>query len=162
MSVTRCPGCGASLPGRDGPVHEYMISSPACWALFGEVLAAEYADPALRDTHRLSVDTYAVQHPGAPSDRRAVQSVGLHLARLYRRLGSDMTPEETNAVMTGFVGRKESLIQLNPPTAFTMTVADIAPLIGGPGHSAAVRAWAERTWDDWAQHHDYIRDWADG
>lgn len=150
------------MPDRDGPVHEYMTSSPACWAMFGEVLAAEYSDLSLLDTHRLSVDTYAVQHPGDPTDRRSVQSVGLHLARLYRRLGSTMTPAETNDVMKGFVGRKETLIQLNPPQVFSVTVADIASSIGGPGHAAAVLTWAERTWQDWSEHHDWIRAWADG
>ena len=30
------------------------------------------------DIHRLSVDTYAVQHPGVP-ERRSIQSVAVHL-----------------------------------------------------------------------------------
>lgn len=162
MTLSRCPGCGAILPEVAGPVHDYMTSSPACWALFGKVLAAEYSDPLLRDVHRLSVDTYAVQHPGDPADRRAVQSVGLHLARLYRRLGTEMTPEETNEVMKGFARRKETLFHLNPPEAFTVTVADMAPHIGLPGHTDAVQRWAAATWDDWSAHHAVIRNWVEG
>lgn len=71
--LVSCPGCGAQLPDIEGPVHRYMTSSPACWRLFGELLAAEYSDPDLIVTHRLSVDTYAIQHPGGQS-RQAIQS----------------------------------------------------------------------------------------
>ncbi|MDZ7628938.1 MAG: DUF5946 family protein [Parvularculaceae bacterium] len=44
--------------------------------------------------HRLSVDAYAVQHPGGAS-RQAIQSVGLHLARLYIQLEHPHTPKES-------------------------------------------------------------------
>ncbi len=54
---------------------------------YGVILQHEYSDPRLLPTHRLSVDTYAIQHPGDGS-RRAIQSVGLHLARLMIQLES--------------------------------------------------------------------------
>lgn len=92
-----CPGCGARFPAFDGPVHEYMESSAGCWRAFGEVLAREYGNPKLLAIHRLSIDAYAVQHPGGAS-RQAVQSVGVHLARLClfleRGLGSASDPIE--------------------------------------------------------------------
>ena len=81
----RCPGCGSLLAACDGPVHAYMLSTPACWQAFGALVAREYADPALMEVHRLTVDTWAVQHPGDGS-RRAIQSVGLHLCRLTLQL----------------------------------------------------------------------------
>jgi hypothetical protein len=43
--------------------------------VYGEMLAREYGDPAYFRVHQLTVDTYAVQHPG-PRERRAIQSVG--------------------------------------------------------------------------------------
>ena len=79
--LAACPGCGLVLPARDGPAHPYIGASPACWALFGELLAREYADPRYRRVHRTTVDAYATQHPGVP-ERRSVQSVALHLAGL--------------------------------------------------------------------------------
>lgn len=135
-----------------------MTSSPACWRVYGVLLAAEYGDAALMQTHRLSVDTYAVQHPGDRS-RRAIQSVGLHLSRLMLQQENERPPEETNAVMLRFGAHKASLEWLEPPQSFSMTVADIEPLIGGPRHADAVRDWAAKTWTDWHAHHDYIRDW---
>jgi Family of unknown function (DUF5946) len=59
-----CPGCGAMLPPSTGPTHESIGASPACWAVFGEVLAAEYSDGTFWPAHRISVDAYAAQHPG--------------------------------------------------------------------------------------------------
>jgi len=159
MMINRCIGCGAKLAPINGPVHAYMHSSPACFAAFNELLAAEYSSKELRAVHRLTVDTWAVQHPGSAGDRRAVQSVGLHLARLLLQLESPRSPEETNAVMLDFSRHKKTLKHLPSPAAFTMTVADVVPFAGSPEHTKKVREWAEATWCDWSAHHDYIREW---
>jgi hypothetical protein len=158
--TTPCPGCGANLPPTEGPVHAYMTSSPACWAAFGRVLEAEYSMPELMPIHRLSVDAYAVQHPGDPTDRRAVQSVGLHLARLRRQLEHPTPPAETNEIMQGFAARKATLIYLPPPKTFSITVADVAPYAGTAQHGEKTLAWARAAWRDWSAHHDYVRQWA--
>jgi hypothetical protein len=79
-NLVRCPGCGAWVPDLDGPTHEYMLSAPGCWALFNEVAVQQY-EIASFDLRRLAVDAYAVQHPGT-ADRRAVQSVAVHLISL--------------------------------------------------------------------------------
>lgn len=154
-----CPGCGSVLPEQDGPIHAYMTSSPACFAAFGRLLEAEYSDYSLARVHRLTVDTWAVQHPGDPRDRRAVQSVGLHLARLLVTDCAPSDPGPTNRAMGDFADRKASLPFLPPPPAFTLTVADIAPHAGTPEHEARVVAWAQAIWNDWSDHHDVIRDW---
>ena len=153
-----CPGCGAVFDAREGPTHRYMVSSPACWHHYGELLAAEYSDGTLMPTHRLSVDTYAVQHPGDGS-RQAIQSVGLHLARLALQLEAPMPPKETNDVMLRFGPRKSTLRLLQRPGAFTMTIADVTPFINTNRHAETVRQWAASAWNDWRDHHDYIRDW---
>lgn len=155
----QCVGCGKLLPVIDGPTHKYMLSSPACYAAFNQILAAEYSSQELMEVHRLTVDTYAVQHPGDPSDRRAVQSVGLHLARLFVQLESPRPPKETNQVMLDFASNKSSLIALKPPKQFRVTAADIAPFAGTGLHAAKVKEWASTTWEDWSAHHDYIREW---
>lgn len=154
-----CPGCGALFEPSEGPIHAYMLSSPPCFAAFNTVLAAEYGSPALRDTHRLSVDTWAVQHPGSSSDRKAVQSVGLHLARLLLQLERPQSPAETNAVMLDFSRYKATLPALPPPPSFRITAADIAPFAGSTMHAEKVRAWAKATWQDWSHQHDFIRSW---
>lgn len=138
-----------------------MLSSPACWRIYGEHLAFEYSDPELLPIHRLSVDTYAAQHPGDES-RQAIQSVGLHLARLMVQLESPHRPEESNDVMLRLGVRKDSLIRLTPPNEFKMTMAQVRSDSGSANHAESVQAWARHTWDDWSEHHAYIRDWVSG
>lgn len=76
---TRCAGCGAVFPDMQGPTHAYMQSSPACFAAFTKLLAAEYSSAALRSVHRLTVDTWAVQHPGSAEDRRLAPPETFHV-----------------------------------------------------------------------------------
>lgn len=154
-----CPGCGSRLPTVDGPTHAYMTSSPACWAAFGEVMAREFQNPDLLPIHRLSVDAWAIQHPGDGS-RRAIQSVGLHLARLMTQLDEGLEGEAANARMLSFAARKSELPELTPPSRWSMTVAEVAPALDPGEHAAAVRAWAEAVWDDMAHHQQFIRRWA--
>jgi hypothetical protein len=78
-----CLQCGAQVPAGDGPVHPYFGAAPGCWALYGAVLAREYEDLRFARWHQLTVDAYAAQHPGSPDDRRAVQSVAVHLVGLH-------------------------------------------------------------------------------
>lgn len=156
-----CPGCGAVLREIVGPTHPYMLSSPACFAAYAEVLACEYSDPNLMRTHRLTVDAFAVQHPGDGVSRQAIQSVGLHLAGLAIQLHRLRTPETANDIMLILGKHKAELKRLSPPKTFSMTVADILRFAGTPDHSDAVKAWAESAWQDWAEHHAYILDWAE-
>jgi hypothetical protein len=137
-----------------------MEATPACFALFNQILASEYSDTALLPTHRLSVDTYAVQHPGQVRTRQRIQSVGLHLARLGLQLDRPSPPQETNDVMLGLGKQKQTLEYIERPTRFQMAVADVADFAGTSEHSSKVRAWAMSTWEDWSDHHDYIMNWA--
>ena len=157
--LQRCQGCGSELAEIDGPTHAYMSSSPACWHAFGLVLEREYSNPELVGIHRLSVDSWAVQHPGDGS-RRAIQSVGLHLARLMVQLDDGLTGEEANAAMLKFSARKSSLPALEPPPSFTMTVADVVGAVGADDHRRMVQRWAEATWADWRHQQDFVREWA--
>jgi len=153
-----CLGCGGEFAAEDGPTHAYMLSSPACWRNYGELLAAEYSSEELMVSHRLSVDAYAIQHPGDGS-RRAIQSVGLHLARLKVQLDKPQPPMEVNQIMKDFSRRKSSLQLLEPPRSFAMTIADVTPHIGTENHATLVTAWAKSAWNDWREHHDYIEVW---
>ena len=160
VPLVPCPGCGARFPAKDGPVHEYMESSPGCWHAFGEVLAREYGNPRLMPVHRLSVDTYAVQHPGGDS-RQAIQSVGVHLARLYLMLERGLPPEKANDAMLLIGKTKSQMVKLPaPPSVGGITVADVAGATSDDAHVAIVKRWAQSAWQAWAAHHDIVRSWA--
>ena len=156
-----CPGCGIELPPASGPVHKYMESSPACWAAFGQVLEREYSTPTLQDVHRLSVDSYAVQHPGRDS-RQAIQSLGVHLSRLCLFLERGLSAEDANAAMLRVAGSKASMSHLQRPSHLgEVTVIDVLAASGVDAHREAVRRWARAAWEAWRTHHATVRQWVD-
>jgi len=160
MALQQCMWCKGMFPSLDGPVHEYMESTPGCWASFGRVLAREYEDQRLFGVHRLTVDAYAVQHPGVPS-RQSIQSVGVHLLRLCLFLERGLSPEKANHAMLAAAKNKAQYVWLEPPSSLGVhTVADVEAAIGIEAHEAAVRAWASQMWDVWSPYRSKIRVWA--
>jgi hypothetical protein len=158
--TTACPGCGALLEEREGPTHRYMESSPACWAIYGEVLAREYSNPELLEIHRLTVDAYAVQHPGHDNPS-AVNSVAVHLIRLYLLLDRGMDTRFANDAMTAIAGDKRSFHRLAPPSSSgSITVVDLWKAQTAGEHRRIARAWAMSVWRAWSPHHAIIRQWS--
>jgi hypothetical protein len=157
----RCVGCGETVPDVDVPGHRYIGSSPGCWAMFGEVLAREYSDFRYARAHRLTVDAYAVQHPGEPSPH-AIASVGLHLMRLHwvLELGWD-SERATESMQRAAERHKRDLVWLEPPASRgTITVRSVHEASGPEAHRERVRAWAEDVWRAWGAHHETIRSWS--
>ena len=144
----------------EGPVHKYMKSSPGCWAIYGEILAKEYSDRSFFDIHRLTVDAYAVQHPGG-RDRQSIQSVGVHLIRLYFFLECSLSPERANTSMLEAGKRKKEFTWLAPRKCMgNITAADIHKASSMEEHKELVFMWAREVWNAWAEHHQTIYNWA--
>lgn len=136
-----------------------MLSSPACWATFGAVLAREYSHPELADIHRLSVDAYAAQHPGTPSPQ-AIASVGLHLCRLVLLLDRGLPAAQANAAMLELGRHKRRFAWLQPPGSLgAVTVADVHAARSLDEHAAAARRWARSALDAWAPHRATVEQW---
>ena len=159
MNTSKCFSCGGEFPDIDGPVHRYMSSSPGCWLIYGEVLAREYSNQIYFDVHRMTVDAYAVQHPGS-RDSQSIHSVGLHLIRLYLFLEHGLTAKNANHVMLEAAKNKHSFTYLQPPRSFgSITAADIYQAKTAKEHKAIVKKWAKTAWEAWSIHHDIIREW---
>ena len=157
--LRRCVGCGGWFPDIEGPTHRYMEAAPGCWAAFGEVLAHEYSNPIYNEVHRLTVDAYAVQHPGHPS-RQSIQSVGVHLIRLCLFFEHGLAAEDANDALLAAAQAKHTFFWLEPPESVgSVTVAEVARAQTADERKAAVRAWASSTWDAWSGHHETIRAW---
>ncbi len=155
---TACPGCRLVLPGRQGPAHPYLGCSPACWALYGEVLAREYGDREYLGVHQLTVDAYAVQHPGV-SERRSIQSVALHLITLCLMLEGAATPRD-GPKLHRRLAKRHAFQWLDPPEPLgTVTVADVHGAPNAIEHKQRVEHWAQDVWNAWAPHHPTIRRW---
>lgn len=158
MTVSEtCPGCRAVVPVVDTPGHEYIGASPGCWALYGELQAAEYLERGRIAMQPLTVNTYAVQHPGVPG-RRSSRSVWVHLIGLCLTLEAAQPDERTTALMAMFLGSRTSFPWLEPPTdPAARTIVDVRAAAGLAAYERAVAEWAATTWIAWAGHHETIR-----
>lgn len=109
----------------EGPIHRYMTASPACWSAYGALLTREYSDRAYARFHRLSVDAYAVQHPGSPSSE-AIHSVAVHLCRLCMIFEGGLSIERANEVMVALHKVERKFRWLEPPRSRgEVTVAEV-------------------------------------
>lgn len=159
MGLTVCIGCGGRFPAVDGPTHRYMESSPGCWACFGEVLAREYSDLQYQKVHRLTVDAYAVQHPGQPS-LQSTRSVALHLISLCAIFEEGVEMRQATEVIQQAAKGKDRFRWLSLPSSRgALTVADVHPAEDAQEHARVVRQWAEAAWLAWSEHRPTIRKW---
>jgi len=157
----RCMWCKGVFLEKEGPTHEYMESTPGCWAAFGRVLAREYEHQRYFAVHRLTVDAYAVQHPGTPG-RQSIQSVGVHLVRLCLFHERHLAPDNANDAMLAAAKHKAQFHWLEPPHDLgPITVANVDATNGIEEHMSMVRRWAAQMWDVWSSHHAAVRSWAD-
>jgi Family of unknown function (DUF5946) len=156
-----CPGCGVVLPEYDGPTHPYIDASAACWALYGELLAYEYAELGYPECHRLTVDAYAVQHPGR-RERRSIQSIGTHLSGLYLVLERGMDGPKATALKNRVAAAEPGFEWLNPPSSDgALTIRDVLEMRREMQHCVAIKAWARSVWEAWELHHATVRGWVD-
>ena len=154
-----CPGCLGEFEAAEGPVHAYILSAPGCWAAYGEVLAREYSESRLMRLHRLTVDAYAVQHPGmnGPQARR---SVGIHLSRIYLYLERGWAMERVNAAMPAISAAKDRREWLEPPSMLgTINVLAFSKMVTVAEHEALLEAWAGSVWKAWTPHHATVVQW---
>lgn len=144
----------------DAPTHRYIGASPGCWALFGEVLAREYSDFRYGRVHRLTVDAYTAQHPGAPS-AQSIQSVNLHLLGLHAVFERGVSLPEATQVLQRAAQHKREFVWLNPPPSLgTLTVRDVHAAKAPAEHEQRVRQWARSVWQAWAPYHEIVNRWA--
>lgn len=137
-----------------GQPHKYIGTTQGCWNLYGQILVKEYSEynyPEL--THRLTVDTYAVQHPGQPG-RQAIQSVNGHLAGLYFVLVKNTSGKEATERISEILGKDLKFSWLEPPVPNgRKTVIDVLNATSQEEHERNVREWAEDVWTCWYKKH---------
>lgn len=158
-NLCSCIGCGALVPNTPGPTHRYIESSPGCWAIYGEVLAREYSNPAYAALHRLTVDAYAVEHPGKPSPQ-SIQSVAIHLLRLCLILECGYTDEAAAKAMPILARNKHLFRWMTPPPPLgDNTVLYVRTVKDPAAYTQAVWKWARSAWQAWSGHHVQVRQW---
>ena len=156
-----CPGCGLVLPARGGPVHAFVGASPACWERYGRLSRTM---PSAQETptrlRRLIADTYAVQHPGA-RQRRAIQSVAVHLMGLCVLLERDGEARRPVPELGRTPPPRRLVLRwLEPPVPNgSLTIADALGDEDDDARAADVEAWARDVWAAWSPHHATVHEW---
>ncbi|MCH8931370.1 MAG: hypothetical protein IIA98_10730 [Proteobacteria bacterium] len=138
-----------------------MDSSPGFWAAFGEVLAREYSDVNYGANHHLTVDAYALQHPGKQSPQ-SINSIAVHLVSLYLIFERDMTMSAATRSMQKLVEHKAVFSWLDPSADLgQVTVRGVLNAKDAEAHVQMVKKWAESTWSAWEEYRDQVKEWAE-
>ena len=156
----RCPDCSAAFAPVVGVTHAYLGGSPACWSAFNDVMAREFQDADYFTIHRFTVDAYTTQHPGDQSDRRAAQSVNIHLTALCALIEQDREITYIPRLLKSLANNYKGLFEpLRPPAPdrYALTVKDVLAAENAQQHCKIVRDWAETVWRAWEPHHHVAR-----
>lgn len=156
VETIKCYGCGALVADIEGEPHKYIGATQGCWNLYGQILAKEYGEynyPEL--THRLTVDTYAIQHPGHPG-RQSIQSVNVHLISLYLVFVKKLSGKEATSEIGKILAKQPTFEWLEPPLPNGQrTVVDVLTATNQEDHEKKVKEWAEDVWHCWSSKHGY-------
>ena len=158
IAVKHCPGCGGMFADFDGPTHPYIDASPACWKIYGDVLAKEFNNPEYFKAHRLTVDAYSVQHPGSPGARSS-QSVNVHLVALYLILEQQLKSEFVTKIIGKLIQLRDRKFDwLSPPKYMgEINVLHMAQADTAEEHISRVREWGLSAFNSWKEHHNIIK-----
>ena len=143
IEIEACRGCGFDAPAEDGETHSYLIASATCWRHFNAIMTREYSTPDLMPTHYLAVDAYAAQHPGEAADRRARQSIWIHLAGLRAVLRDNREPQYRYSLLKNLADAHEDWPLAPPHAPFSLVAGKIAPDLSVEEHVIIMRNWAE-------------------
>ena len=112
--------------------------------------------------HRLTVDAYCAQHPGAP-ERRSIQSVNVHLVGLHLVLDRNADGAFARRVIGAIADLPGGqLAWLTPPAKRgRLTVLDVIQARDAEDHGVRVRDWAKSVWSAWTLQHGAIAQLAD-
>ncbi|MEM1310595.1 MAG: DUF5946 family protein [Cyanobacteria bacterium P01_H01_bin.153] len=122
-------------------------ASPGCWARYGEVLAREYANVQYFAIHAITVDAYAMQHPGTKSSQ-TINSVNLHLASLYAHYQNHVEISQLSQLKQYLIQHQEQFRWLPPPADLgKITINDIWPAETAGQHRELVLQWGKIVFD---------------
>ncbi|MFN2515230.1 MAG: DUF5946 family protein [Pyrinomonadaceae bacterium] len=141
-----CEDCGAVVAqGKAG-----------CLKLFEEILAREFSDYRYGKIHRLTVDSYSLQHPDAYM--RSGKSFAAHLTGMCAAFEYEDTLAFNQAVQKWLSTNPkiEKPAQI-PEHRGNLTITYIHSASDADEHTKLVREWARDVWGAWSKHHNLAR-----
>jgi hypothetical protein len=157
MGRVPCIGCGGLVPDVEGPSHRYMLASPGCWAAYTQTLSGGNGGSWVQPHGALTVDAYAVQHPGVPNPQ-ATQSVWVHLITLHLALEGGWPVEQLVRIRRFGADSSAGWPWLEPPASMAPVTAIDVVEAGRHESRELVRGWVEGAWAAWAEHHSEVCD----
>ena len=155
--VVACIGCGRFVPDIEGPTHRYLESSPGCWAAYTALPYGGMAGPAVPPHSAMTVDAYAVQHPGRPGPS-STPSVWIDLAAMHLVLERGWPVDRLIEIRRTVADANDGWPWLTPPASMGGVGAiDVAATAAGDV-AAVVRAWVEGAYGAWSGHHGAIHE----
>jgi hypothetical protein len=146
-----CEACGAvAFEGRNG-----------CQRLFDQILAREFGDYRFGRLHRLTVDTYSLQHP--EQYMRSGKSFVAHLTGVCAAFEGGDVVAINQAVQRWLNGPKVVERPEEPPPGNRgeLTIVYLDGTTDAADHIKRVQEWARSTWSAWSAYHDLARQWID-
>lgn len=130
--------------------------------MYGRLLVREYSAPIDDGVRRLTIATYAAQHPDT-SQPHLAGSTALHLIALCLMLERGASAQQTTALLPLMLQRAQALHWPEPPTPNgTINVADVLSARATlTDHAQLVSRWATNVWSAWAAQHAQVRRWID-
>jgi hypothetical protein len=100
-----------------------------------------------------------VQHPGVP-ERRAIQSVGVHLVGLCLVLNHGLSPERLSETLQRILAQAPIWEWLDPPVPNgSSTITEVGRATDAGDARVAIEAYVRGVWESWAAHHDTVEGW---
>jgi len=153
MTTEKCPFCGIQTEAIDGPVHRYLVSTPGCWRKYGEILAREYEDIRFFKCHDLTLDAYALQHPGVEG-YQTINSSNIHLTSLYAYFVMKTDLSELSRIKQSVAKRKKDFFLLEPPHDMKeLNIGCLNTNVSPEAYCFNVEAWARFVFLKWEEHH---------
>ncbi|HKR61098.1 MAG TPA: DUF5946 family protein [Pyrinomonadaceae bacterium] len=142
-----CEDCGAAVAeGKAG-----------CLKIFEEILAREFSDYRYGRIHRLTVDTYSLQHPDAymlSGKSFAAHLTGMCAALEYKDAFA------INRVVQKWLSKNPKIdkpVSL-PLQRGKLTILYVHSAADAEEHTSRVQEWARDVWEAWSAHHDLARE----
>ena len=142
-----CARCDAVVPG----------GTVGCFALFYQVEAKEYTDPAYGAVNLLTVDAHALQHP----EEHGVKNNAFHLIRLCWLLeygGDPRIGQGPRWLQKRFDGNVNVPVLEPPVRRGEVTIADVHGSSSPEEHAKRVHRWGKSVWAAWSAYHPWARE----
>jgi hypothetical protein len=141
-----CEDCGALVAD----------AKSGCQKLFDEILAREFSDYRFGKIHRLTVDSYSLQHPR--QYMRSGKSFAAHLTGMCASLEHD-DALAINQVVQRWLSTNPTVEKPAhiPEQRGSLTISYILSASGADEHIERVREWAREVWSAWSEHHNLAR-----